>query len=114
MPLEVQQEARTRISSHDAKIVVVCLGAPKQEIWVDEQTEWLSSEGVRVTLSAGGTLDFVAGQVARAPMLMQNLGLEWLYRLVREPFRIKRQLTRLPKFALMAGAEILAFRAGRT
>jgi N-acetylglucosaminyldiphosphoundecaprenol N-acetyl-beta-D-mannosaminyltransferase len=114
MPLEIQEEARRRISSQGAKIVVICLGAPKQEIWSDDNTEWLSSEGVRVTLSAGGTLDFVAGRVQRAPALIPKLGFEWLFRLVREPFRIRRQFLRLPRFALTALAEVLAFRAGRT
>jgi N-acetylglucosaminyldiphosphoundecaprenol N-acetyl-beta-D-mannosaminyltransferase len=54
-------------------------------------------------MGVGGSLDFITGRAVRAPRWLQNLGLEWLYRLIREPWRWRRMLA-LPRFAL----EVLA------
>lgn len=66
-------------------IVVVCFGSPKQELWADLHKQTLDRMGVRWTIGAGGTLDFVAGAVRRAPVLFQKAGLEALWRLALEP-----------------------------
>ena len=75
-------------------LLFVCLGAPKQELWMQRNAPKLN---VGVMAGRGGSLDVFAGNVKRAPAFYQKLGLEWLYRVVCEPSRFKRVL-RLPKF----------------
>lgn len=77
-------------------ILLVGLGAPKQEYWIARHLERVN---VPVCIGVGGSLDVLSGKVQRAPDCWQRLGLEWLYRLVQEPKRIKRQMA-LPVFAL--------------
>lgn len=75
-------------------ILFVCLGAPKQELWISKHKDEL---GAKVLLGVGGTLDVLAGTAKRAPVFFQKTGLEWLYRLLKQPKRIGRMLD-LPKF----------------
>ncbi|CCQ96819.1 UDP-N-acetyl-D-mannosamine transferase [[Clostridium] ultunense Esp] len=75
-------------------IIFVGLGFPKQEIWIAENKNRLNG---RVIIGNGGTMDILSGDSKRAPEIFQRLGLEWLYRLIKEPSRIKRQIV-LPKF----------------
>lgn len=77
-------------------LLLVCLGFPKQEIWMYEKREQLD---VGLMAGLGGSLDVFAGVVTRAPVVWQNLGLEWLYRLIKQPSRLGRML-RLPLFLL--------------
>mgnify|MGYP000881575794 FL=1 len=77
-------------------IIFVGLGFPKQEMWIDKNKYRLDS---KVIIGNGGTMDILSGNAKRAPEIFQNLGLEWFYRLVKEPSRIKRQMV-LPKFML--------------
>jgi N-acetylglucosaminyldiphosphoundecaprenol N-acetyl-beta-D-mannosaminyltransferase len=65
-------------------ILVVSLGKPRQEQWIDRHGH---TTGARVFLPCGGAIDFLAGTTRRAPAWMQKLGLEWLYRLTKEPHR---------------------------
>ena len=81
-----------------ADIVFVCLGAPKQEKWIAANGE---AAGARLYLGLGGSLDVFAGKVDRAPERFQRLGLEWLYRLMKEPSRIGR-MAKLPLFLVSA------------
>ena len=74
--------------------LMVCLGFPKQEIWARENCERLD---VGIIACLGGSLDVLAGEAARAPVWMQKCGLEWLYRLIRQPSRLGRMMS-LPKF----------------
>ena len=86
-----------------ADAVFVCLGAPKQEKWIAANGE---AAGARLYIGLGGALDVFAGKVERAPERMQKLGLEWLYRLVKQPSRIGR-MARLPLFLVSAlGARV--------
>jgi N-acetylglucosaminyldiphosphoundecaprenol N-acetyl-beta-D-mannosaminyltransferase len=91
---EVQdEEMLARLEKFRPKIVVVCFGSPKQELWADLHKQALDGMGVRWVIGAGGTLDFVAGTVKRAPVLFQKAGLESLWRLALEPrSRIRRVL----------------------
>ena len=90
------QEAR-------ADAVFVCLGAPKQEKWIAAHG---GEAGARLYIGLGGALDVFAGKVERAPERMQKMGLEWLYRLVKQPSRIGR-MAKLPLFLVSAaGARI--------
>ncbi|NLB28886.1 MAG: WecB/TagA/CpsF family glycosyltransferase [Clostridiales bacterium] len=74
--------------------LMVCLGFPKQEIWARDNRAKLD---VGVIACLGGSLDVMAGVVDRAPERWQKLGLEWLYRLIRQPSRLGRMMS-LPKF----------------
>ncbi|MDE7002896.1 MAG: WecB/TagA/CpsF family glycosyltransferase [Oscillospiraceae bacterium] len=82
----------------EADIVFVCLGAPKQEKWIAAHGE---AAGARLYLGLGGSLDVFAGKAERAPERFQRLGLEWLYRLLKEPSRIGR-MAKLPLFLVSA------------
>ena len=81
-----------------ADAVFVCLGAPKQEKWIAANG---GEAGAKLYIGLGGALDVFAGKVERAPERMQKLGLEWLYRLVKQPSRIGR-MARLPLFLVSA------------
>lgn len=83
-----------RIIDSQTRIVFVGLGAPKQEVYIDTLKKHLVARhaGRVVLMSVGGTLDMVAGVTPRAPRGIQRMGLEWLYRLIREPWRWRRQL----------------------
>lgn len=89
-------EVINKINSLKPDILFVGLGAPKQEIWINENKDKLNC---KVIIGNGGTIDVLAGVAKRAPIIYQKLGIEWLYRLIKEPSRIKRQMV-LPKFAL--------------
>ena len=85
-------EVAAKIRESGADVVFVCLGAPKQERWMAAHGE---ETGAHLLVGLGGSLDVFAGTVERAPMGWQKLGLEWLYRLFKEPWRWKR-MARLP------------------
>jgi N-acetylglucosaminyldiphosphoundecaprenol N-acetyl-beta-D-mannosaminyltransferase len=84
------------INSSSARILFVALGAPKQEFWIREHFGELQ---IPVRIGVGGSLDVIAGIKKRAPGFFIRFNLEWLYRLLTEPSRFKRQLT-LPLFAI--------------
>lgn len=85
------------INQSQANIVLVALGAPRQEIWIDENKHLLKH--VKVLIGVGGSLDVMAGVAKRAPVIFQKIGLEWFYRLISQPTRIKRMAV-LPQFML--------------
>lgn len=85
------------IKHSDADIVFVCLGSPMQEKWIDENRTRLPN--VKLFMGLGGSLDIYSGNVRRAPRIFIKLGLEWFYRLLKEPKRILR-MTALPRFYL--------------
>ena len=85
------------INVSGAQILFVALGSPRQEKWVAEYGGRLQ---VKVIQGIGGTLDTITGHVKRSPESWQRLNLEWFYRLVKEPKRIRRQIV-LPLFAFM-------------
>lgn len=84
------------INAAGPDMLLVCLGAPKQENWIFQNRDKLR---VSIMIGAGGTLDTLTGRTERAPESWQRLGLEWAYRLKKEPMRFFRMLS-LPKFAL--------------
>ncbi len=73
-------------------ILFVAFGAPKQEMWMAENLDKLP---VKVMMGVGGAFDYLSGKVPRAPILIRRLGFEWLFRLIVQPWRIKRQLALL-------------------
>ena len=80
------------VRASGADVLFVCLGAPKQELWMSRNGP---SSGVKLAVGLGGSLDVFAGTVERAPESWQKAGMEWLYRLIREPNRFGR-MARLP------------------
>jgi N-acetylglucosaminyldiphosphoundecaprenol N-acetyl-beta-D-mannosaminyltransferase len=78
-------------------LLFVAMGIPRQEKWISENLKEL---GVPVCIGVGGTFDVISGRVKRAPEWMQRRGLEWVYRLVSDPKKIKKVMT-LPIFAWM-------------
>lgn len=85
-----------RIRDASPAALFVCMGAPRQEKFIKAHEHELA---VPLMIGLGGTLDVFAGNVRRAPVWMQRMGLEWFYRLCREPKRLGRMM-RLPKFVL--------------
>ncbi|HEX3050300.1 MAG TPA: WecB/TagA/CpsF family glycosyltransferase [Aggregatilineaceae bacterium] len=83
-----------RVNTSGADILMVAYGAPRQDLWIKRNHERLN---VRVAIGVGGTFDFIAGVVPRAPLWMRRWALEWLYRLYKQPWRWRRML-RLPRF----------------
>ncbi|HBT49596.1 MAG: Teichoic acid biosynthesis protein [Caldanaerobacter subterraneus] len=83
------------INKRAAQVLFVALGAPKQEKWIYKNKEKLK---VKIAMGVGGSFDVIAGKAKRAPEIYRKLGLEWLYRLIQEPWRYKR-MSALPKFA---------------
>ena len=81
-------------------LLLLGLGAPRQELWMAKNRQRTNA----VMIGVGGLLDVFAGDIPRAPEAWQKRGLEWLYRLLREPKRIKRMI-RLPKILLLAVRE---------
>lgn len=94
------------IEEHEATVVLIGLGAPWQEqLMVDNRDRW-EAAGVRIVMVVGGAIDVWAGNVARAPLYMRKIGLEWLWRLGVQPWRWRRQLG-LFKFMGMVGREMV-------
>lgn len=87
------------INDSKPEILFVAFGAPKQEFWLQRNLPHLSS--VRVAIGVGGAFDFIAGKKKRAPAFMQKLGLEWLFRLIQQPSRIKRIFNATVKFPFL-------------
>ncbi len=82
-------EARRRINATDAKVVLVAYGMPKQDHWIARNVPHLNAP---VAIGVGGVFDYLSGRVPRAPRLLRRAGLEWAYRLVRQPWRWRRIL----------------------
>lgn len=77
---------------NNVDVLFVAYGAPKQEQWISENLDKLP---VKVAMGVGGAFDYISGNIPRAPKFIQNLGLEWLFRLIIQPWRWKRQLALL-------------------
>jgi N-acetylglucosaminyldiphosphoundecaprenol N-acetyl-beta-D-mannosaminyltransferase len=93
---EEEDEIIERIRVAQADILCVAYGAPAQELWIWRN---LSRLPAAVAMGVGGAYDFLSGRQRRASFVMQRMGLEWLYRLYREPWRWRRMLV-LPQFAV--------------
>jgi N-acetylglucosaminyldiphosphoundecaprenol N-acetyl-beta-D-mannosaminyltransferase len=112
-PPAVEREALGRIRRFAPQALCVALGMPKQELWAHEHRRRLQALGVRVVVGVGGALDYLAGRMPPPPAAVRALGLEWSYRLLREPRRrLGRQAGRLPRFLALALAEALRERLG--
>ena len=92
--VEKDESVVVEIKTVKPDILFVALGYPKQEKWIATN---LNDFKVPLSIAEGGSFDFISGETKRAPYWMRKLGLEWLFRLIIEPGRIRRQMA-LPKF----------------
>jgi N-acetylglucosaminyldiphosphoundecaprenol N-acetyl-beta-D-mannosaminyltransferase len=83
-----------KINDSGTDLLYVCTGSPRQEVWMSNNKHKLH---VKLMGGFGGSLDIYAGTVKRAPLIFRKTGMEWFYRLIKEPTRIKRMM-KLPKF----------------
>ena len=90
-------EILSRLHKAQPDLVFVAFGHPRQDFWISRHRHELP---LSVAIGIGGAFDFVAGIAVRAPQWMQRLGLEWLHRLVRQPWRWRR-MAKLPVFVLL-------------
>ncbi len=93
---EGDEESLRLIAAARPDIVLVAYGAPRQELWISRNLARLEAG---VGIGVGGAFDYLSGRVPRAPAWMRRAGLEWLYRLLRQPWRARRMAV-LPRFAL--------------
>lgn len=93
------------IRASGAGILFAGLGSPRQEMWLARN---LQATGCGAAIGVGGSFDVLSGRVQRAPQVWRRLGLEWLYRLISEPKRFRRQLA-LPYFVWLVALERLGF-----
>jgi N-acetylglucosaminyldiphosphoundecaprenol N-acetyl-beta-D-mannosaminyltransferase len=93
-----EKEIIRLINKSQANIIFVAYGAPAQEFWITRNLKKMPK--VKLAIGIGGAFDFIAGKRKRAPKLFQSLGLEWLYRLIQEPARLKRIFNATVKFPL--------------
>lgn len=91
------EELLMEIEKVKPQVLFVAMGCPRQEMFIIKYMDRLPC---KVFMGVGGSFDIIAGNLKRAPQWMINFGVEWLYRVAKEPFRIKR-LSSIPKFILM-------------
>jgi len=101
---EDEADIIARVTGANPDVLFVAYGAPKQDLWIARN---LARLNVPVVMGIGGALDFISGRTRRAPEWMQQAGLEWLHRLICEPWRWRRMLA-LPRFLLQVIAERIA------
>lgn len=92
--LEEEEDIAEKITAAKPNMLFVAYGFPQQDIWIRRN---VSRMRVPMAMGVGGAFDYISGTVRRAPAWMCRLGLEWLYRLIRQPWRWRRML-RLPRF----------------
>ncbi len=104
LTIEENQQITMNINGSGARILFVGLGCPKQERWIAQNRDRVKA----VMMGVGVAFDFHAGHKPQAPRWIQNLGLEWLFRLISEPRRLwRRYLFHNPRFLLLATKELL-------
>ncbi len=101
---EEDDQITQQINASGVRILFVGLGCPKQERWMAEHKERVNA----VLIGVGAAYDFHAGMVRQAPHWMQQLGLEWLFRLIQEPRRLwRRYLWNNPRFVVLILGELI-------
>ncbi|MGD0104051.1 MAG: WecB/TagA/CpsF family glycosyltransferase [Rhodopila sp.] len=110
VPLSVQSAITGEIAASGADILFVGLGCPRQEVWLYENRPLLSMP----TIAVGAAFDFHANRLAQAPRWMQDRGLEWLFRMVREPRRLWRRYIFLnPMFVSLLALQYVGLRRAK-
>jgi len=95
---KISNKIKQQISNHRPKFIITAFGVPKQEYWAQDNLKFLNDYGVNYVMFFGGSLDFVAGKFSRAPKVIQNYGLESVFRLFQNPSRIEREFNKLKLF----------------
>jgi N-acetylglucosaminyldiphosphoundecaprenol N-acetyl-beta-D-mannosaminyltransferase len=98
-------EIRSRLEQASPDVLFVAYGAPKQDLWIDRHSRELPSS-VKVAMGVGGVYDYLSGRAPLAPAFMRRMGMEWLYRLVTQPWRWRRIL-RVFRFGALVWVEII-------
>ncbi len=94
---EEEQAICQRIQAAAPHVLLVAYGPPQQDLWIARNLHRFNTPIIGI--GVGGTFDFIAGVVVRAPRCIQRVGLEWLHRLIHQPWRWRRMLT-LPHFGM--------------
>lgn len=103
-PLKSEEEhIFSIVADYKPHILFASFGSPAQELWLNHHKDRLDNI---IAMGVGGAFDFLAGRVARAPRIVQQLGFEWLFRLIVQPWRVVRQL-RLVEFVWLVGKNAL-------
>ncbi|HXG35551.1 MAG TPA: WecB/TagA/CpsF family glycosyltransferase [Dehalococcoidia bacterium] len=111
LSVEDEAEIERRLREYSPGVLCVALGMPKQEFWIHQHKQPLAEWGVKLAIGIGGALAYVAGDFPEPPRWVRALGLEWLYRLLRQPHkRFRRQALRLPRFLALALLETAKLR----
>ena len=101
---EENEKITQKISQTSTRILFVGLGCPKQELWMAANTGKINA----VIIGVGAAFDFIAGEKEQAPPWMQNIGLEWLYRLLTEPKRLwRRYFSIVPRFIFLMSKDLI-------
>ena len=100
---EFSDERLSQLKDSGANILAVAMGSPKQELWIEENAERL--ENICIFIGLGGAFDVISGRIKRAPKWMLTLGLEWLYRILRQPVARFKNLITLAKFCKVVLSE---------
>lgn len=103
--LEDNDQVIEMINASGANVLLVGFGQIKQEMWIDANLKKLPN--IRVAIGVGGTFDYLSGNVKRAPAMMRRLGLEWLFRLMRQPQRLPRIFNATVRFPLLIVKEFI-------
>ncbi len=101
--IEEEKHISSIVTAMRPHFVFVAFGSPAQEIWLWEHKELFSTS---VCMGVGGSFDYLSGSIQRPPSLVRKLGFEWLYRLIRQPWRFMRQL-RLIKFGFLVITQLI-------
>ena len=102
-----EDEIINELTKANPSLVLVALGAPKQDLFIEKCKKELTNT---VFIGVGGSFDVWAGYVERAPQIYQKLGLEWLYRTIKQPERLKRIYKTLPLFLFKAIIDSIKYR----
>ncbi len=105
-----EQTILEKMAEKRPKLILVAMGVPRQEFFIDRYKHLFPQA---VLIGVGGSFDVWTGFVKRAPITFQKFHCEWLYRLLKEPWRLSRMAQSLPNFAWQALLEVLAKRSGR-
>lgn len=93
-----EADLKSRIRESGARLLIVCLGFPRQERWITDNKSELGA--VRVAMALGGSLDVWSGEVRRAPTPVRKMRIEWMWRILGDPRRWRRAAA-LPKFVVL-------------
>ncbi len=105
------KKIQKEVSTYKPDVIFVALGAPFQEKWIIEHRDFLREQQVAIVMAVGGSFDVLFGKLRRAPAWILRLHVEWLFRLVQQPWRWKRQLRLIGFVWLVVREKVLVRRS---